>query len=111
MAQEALNNAVKHGAPPIVVRYRAGGTWAELDVDDAGSGLASGAAELAEQTGHLGLLTMAQRAEAIGAELRIGRRPGGGTRVSVVWEANASTAHVAEGASGAAATATALPQP
>ena len=111
IAQEALNNAVKHGAPPIVVRYRAGGTWAELDVDDAGRGLAPGAAELAEQTGHLGLLTMTQRSEAVGAELRIGRRPGGGTRVSVVGEANASTAHVAEGASGAAATATALPQP
>ena len=111
IAQEALNNAVKHGAPHIVVRYRAGGTWAELDVDDAGPGLAPGAAELAEQTGHLGLLTMTQRSEAVGAELRIGRRPGGGTRVSVVWEANASTAHVAKGASGAAATATALPQP
>jgi signal transduction histidine kinase len=111
IAQEALNNAVKHGAPPIVVRYRAGGTWAELDVDDAGPGLPPGAAELAEQTGHLGLLTMTQRSEAVGAELQIGRRPGGGTRVSVVWEASASAAHVAEGASGAAATATALPQP
>jgi hypothetical protein len=31
---------------------------------------------------------MAQRAEAIQADLRIGRRPGGGTRVSIVWEAN-----------------------
>jgi nitrate/nitrite-specific signal transduction histidine kinase len=58
-------------------------------VDDAGPGLASGAAELAEKAGHLGLLNMAQRAEAINAELRIGRRPGGGTRVSVVWEAGA----------------------
>ena len=87
VAQEALANAVKHGAPPIVVRYRSGGTWAELDVDDAGPGLDPGASELAERTGHLGLLNMAQRAEAIQAELRIGRRPGGGTRVSVVWEA------------------------
>jgi signal transduction histidine kinase len=88
VAQEALANAVKHGAPPIVVRYRSGGTWAELDVDDCGPGLESGAPGLAEQTGHLGLLNMAQRAEAIQADLRVGRRPGGGTRVSIVWEAN-----------------------
>jgi len=88
VAQEALANAVKHGATPIVVRYRSGGSWAELDVDDSGPGLEPGAAELAGQAGHLGLLNMAQRAEAIDAELRVGRRPGGGTRVSVVWEAD-----------------------
>jgi signal transduction histidine kinase len=98
VAQEALANAVKHGAPPIVVRYRSGGTWAELDVDDAGPGLDPGAAELAERAGHLGLLNMAQRAEAIQAELRIGRRPGGGTRVSVVWEAGGAQTAGARGA-------------
>ena len=92
VAQEALNNAVKHGAPPIVVRYRAGGSWAELEVDDAGPGLEPGAAELAERTGHLGLMTMAQRAEAVGAELRVGRRPGGGTRVALAWEADPAAA-------------------
>ena len=128
IAQEALANAVKHGAPPIVVRYRAGGTWAELDVDDCGPGMAPGVAALAEQSGHQGLLNMTQRAEAIGAELRVGRRPGGGTRVNVVWEAAAAanpaiapevagaasgtaSASGAASASGPAATATAVPQP
>ena len=116
IAQEALANAVRHGAPPIVVRYRAGGTWAELDVDDSGPGLAPGAAALAEQSGHQGLLNMTQRAEAVGAELRVGRRPGGGTRVNVVWEAAASANPAIDPASGvssaigAAATATAVPQ-
>src|ERR1035437_2386798 len=86
VAQEGLSNAIRHGAPPIVVRYRSGEGWSELDVDDSGSGLASDAAEKAELTGHLGLLNMAQRAEAIGGTLKIGRRPGGGTRVSLVWE-------------------------
>ena len=86
VAQEALSNAVRHGAPPVVVRYRSRPGWVELEVDDSGGGVEDGAAERAEQTGHLGILNMTQRAEAVGANLRIGRRPGGGTRVSFVWE-------------------------
>ena len=85
VAQEALSNAIRHGAPPIVVSYRAAQDWVELRVDDSGPGLADGAAGLAEQTSHLGLLTMTQRAETLGASLTIGRRPGRGTRVSLVW--------------------------
>ena len=87
VAQEAVANAARHGAPPILVRYRGGGSWAELEVDDSGPGVAPGAAELAEQTGHLGLLNMTQRAESIGGQLVLGRRPGGGTRVRLAWEA------------------------
>jgi signal transduction histidine kinase len=109
VAQEALANAVKHGAPPITVRYRSGGGWAELDVDDSGPGLEPGAAELAEETGHLGLLNMAQRAEAIHADLRVGRRPGGGTRVSVVWEADAAPATTAATTATSAATTATSP--
>jgi signal transduction histidine kinase len=89
VAQEALSNAVRHGAPPVVVRYRSRPGWVELEVDDSGGGVEEGAAERAEQTGHLGILNMTQRAEAVGANLRIGRRPGGGTRVSLVWESAA----------------------
>lgn len=89
VAQEALSNAVQHGSPPIVVRYRTRADWVELEVDDSGPGIAAGAAEQAELTGHLGLLTMAQRAEAVGGNLKIGRRPGGGTRVSLIWERGA----------------------
>ena len=86
IAQEALANAVRHGKPPIIVRYVTGRDWVELEVDDSGHGIPAGAADLAEQTGHLGLMNMAQRAEAIGASLKIGRKPGGGTRVALVWE-------------------------
>jgi signal transduction histidine kinase len=96
VAQEALSNAVRHGAPPIVVRYRAREGWVELEVDDAGAGIGEGAAEAAEQTGHLGLLNMTQRSEAVGASLSIRSRPGGGTRVAFVWEqATAPAAAVA----------------
>lgn len=89
VAQEAIGNAVRHGAPPINVRYRGGGSWAELEVDDSGQGVPAGAAEAAERSGHLGLMSMRQRAESIGADLDIGRRPGGGTRVRMVWEPSA----------------------
>ncbi len=97
VAQEAINNAVRHGAPPVWVRYRGGGSWAELEVDDCGTGVPAGAAEAAERTGHLGLMSMSQRAEAIGADLSIGRRPGGGTRVRLVWEGAAEPASPAHG--------------
>jgi signal transduction histidine kinase len=86
VAQEAITNAIHHGAPPITVRYWGGGDWAELIVDDVGPGIPAGAAEVAERSGHMGLMSIAQRAETIGAELTFGRRPGGGTRVHMVWE-------------------------
>jgi signal transduction histidine kinase len=86
IAQEALSNAVRHGEPPVVVRYRSAADRVELTVDDVGPGIPAGAAELAERTGHMGLMNMTQRADAVGAALQIGRRPEGGTRVALVWE-------------------------
>jgi signal transduction histidine kinase len=89
VAQEAIANAARHGAPPICVRYRGGGTWAEIEVDDSGPGIPPGAADRAERTGHLGLMTMSQRAESIGGTLSLARRPGGGSRVRLVWDPEA----------------------
>ncbi|HEU4572550.1 MAG TPA: ATP-binding protein [Candidatus Limnocylindrales bacterium] len=85
VAQEALANAVKHGKPPIVVRYRSTPAGISLAVDDAGPGIADDAPETAEQTGRFGLLNMAQRAEQIGAILDVRRWPGGGTHVALEW--------------------------
>lgn len=87
VAQEALSNAVRHGRPPIVVRYRTASGWAALSVDDAGSGIEPDAAEAAGQAGHFGLLGMAQRAEQIGAILDVRRWPAGGTHVALEWRA------------------------
>jgi signal transduction histidine kinase len=87
VAQEALANAVKHGRPPIVVRYRASPTGASLSVDDAGSGIAAEAREEAATGGHFGLLNMQQRAEQIGAILDVRRWPAGGTHVALEWRA------------------------
>jgi signal transduction histidine kinase len=86
VAQEALANAVKHGRPPIVVRYRSTDGAASLSIDDAGSGINPEARTNAEADGsHYGLLNMAQRAEAIGAILDIRRWPAGGTHVGLEW--------------------------
>jgi signal transduction histidine kinase len=85
VAQEALANAVKHGRPPIVVRYRTTDHGASLSVDDAGPGIAPDAGLAAEQAGHFGLLNMAQRAEQIGAILDVRTWPGGGTHVALEW--------------------------
>ena len=85
VAQEALVNALKHGAPPITVRYRAMPDGVALSVDDSGPGLHAEAAVRAEREGRLGLSSMAQRAEAIGARLTLGTRPGGGTHVGLEW--------------------------
>ncbi|HEX7949735.1 MAG TPA: ATP-binding protein [Candidatus Limnocylindrales bacterium] len=87
VAQEALANAVKHGRPPITVRYHATETGASLAVDDAGAGIEPDAASKAEAEGRFGLLNMQQRAEAIGAILDVRRWPAGGTHVALEWRA------------------------
>ena len=86
VAQEAITNAIKHGRPPIAVRYdvRADGR-VTLAVDDAGDGIGPGASEEAPRQGHFGLANMQQRAEQIGALLDVRRWPGGGTRVALEW--------------------------
>ncbi|MEO8437008.1 MAG: sensor histidine kinase [Chloroflexota bacterium] len=87
VAQEALANAVKHGRPPIVVRYASTSSGVSLSIDDAGPGIAPDAGEAAERSGHFGLLNMQQRAEAIGAILDVRRWPTGGTHVALEWRA------------------------
>jgi signal transduction histidine kinase len=85
VAQEALSNAVKHGRPPIVVRYRSTPSGISLAIDDSGPGIADDAPADAERAGRFGLLNMAQRAEQIGAILDVKRWPSGGTHVALEW--------------------------
>lgn len=88
VAQEALSNAVKHGKPPIVVRYSTSTAGASLSIDDAGPGIEPGAGDAAESDGHFGLINMQQRAEGIGAILDVRRWPAGGTHVKLDWRAH-----------------------
>jgi signal transduction histidine kinase len=85
VAQEALANAVRHGRPPIVVRYSTTSSGASLSIDDAGPGIEPDVISAAERPGHFGLLNMQQRAEAIGAILDVRRWPSGGTHVALEW--------------------------
>lgn len=88
VAQEALANAVKHGRPPILVRYATTPGGASLSIDDDGPGIDPDAGEGADRAGHFGLLNMQQRAEAIGAILDVRRWPSGGTHVALDWRAH-----------------------
>jgi len=88
IAQEALNNVVKHaGASHARVILRAshpdGGEALTMVVEDDGCGFDADDV----RSGRLGLGIMAERAESIGADLSIESPPGGGTRVTVVWAA------------------------
>jgi signal transduction histidine kinase len=87
VAQEALANAVRHGQPPITVRFQAASERASLSIDDAGAGIGPDAAETAQHAGRFGMLNMQQRAEQVGAVLDIRRWPTGGTHVAFEWRA------------------------
>jgi signal transduction histidine kinase len=83
IAQEAVNNIVKHSqATHAMVTLQLGET-ARLTVADNGAGFEP-TAVTAE---HLGLKIMRERAEAIGAQCHIYSEPGEGAQVSVVWQA------------------------
>ncbi len=90
IAQEVLNNVLKHAqAHYIQVHLRQDERkWPDpvrvtLEIADDGIGLDPATAG---QRGGLGLPAMEERAEAIGATLRIESELDGGTRVVVTWE-------------------------
>lgn len=87
IAQEALGNAVRHsGAAGIELRVRLRPDALVLVVRDDGVGIDAVATGEAVARGHLGLGSMAERAELIGATLRVEpARPG--TRVTLRWPA------------------------
>ena len=85
IAQEALLNAIKHGRPPVTVRYAARADGVSLTVEDTGPGLDVDAGARALREGRLGLVSMRQRAEAIGARLVMGQAAYGGTHLGLRW--------------------------
>jgi two-component system CheB/CheR fusion protein len=80
IAQEALNNAIKHGrATVIVINLRSDANGLELAVEDNGRGIPSNALN---QGSGMGLHIMRYRARSIGGTLQFGPGPHGGTLVS-----------------------------
>ena len=81
IAQESLNNAVKHsGATQVRVELGAGAEQLRLVVADDGAGF-DATMTLGEAT--WGMRTMRERALAVGAEFSVESAPGRGTRVTV----------------------------
>jgi signal transduction histidine kinase len=88
IAQEALNNVVKHARASTVdltlrcaVAPTGGEREVELQIRDDGRGFDLN--KVAPD--HLGLGIMRERAEAIGARLEVETAAGGGTAVSLYW--------------------------
>jgi signal transduction histidine kinase len=80
IAQEAMQNALRHAeASRIVVRLRGENGRVVLEVEDDGVGFDPGAPELRSR--RLGLTSMEERAQRLGAQLRIDSGRGRGTTV------------------------------
>lgn len=81
IALEALNNVLKHAhARRVTVQLRLADGLACLEVSDDGDGFS---AEAARRKGGLGLKSMAERAQHIGAQFKVQSEPGKGTTVIV----------------------------
>jgi signal transduction histidine kinase len=81
IAQEALNNALKHSrAKSIAVCLLQNGAAVCLEIADDGVGFE---AAHAYQQGKLGLPDMEQRASELGGRLVVTSEPGQGTRIRV----------------------------
>jgi two-component system nitrate/nitrite sensor histidine kinase NarX len=82
VAQEALNNIVKHAdAQHAEITLVRGSDAVELSVSDDGRGFDPRTVP----AGHLGVGIMHERVQSIGGRLSIDSRPAGGTRLHVYW--------------------------
>jgi two-component system, NarL family, sensor histidine kinase UhpB len=80
IAQEAITNAVRHGAPDHVsIRLQLENSRTVLEIEDDGTGFDLDKAALGT-----GIRGMRERADAIGAALEITTAPGKGTKIRLV---------------------------
>lgn len=83
IVQEALTNVRKHAqARKVAVRFRPEGAVLRVEVEDDGRGF--NLEEAKGMPGRFGLRIMEERAQAVGAELRIVSAPGRGARVELL---------------------------
>ncbi len=83
IVQEAVNNVIKHaGTREVTIKLNLCDRPACVEVIDHGTGFVVN--ELAPQRGHLGLVSMAERARELGWALTIDSVPGQGTCVKVL---------------------------
>jgi signal transduction histidine kinase len=91
ITQEALGNARKHSkASQAVINLTFQETRVEMTVNDNGTGFnLSEATTRASGKGSLGIMSMQERAKAIGARLKIDSKAGKGTSIKLEVELNA----------------------
>jgi len=82
VCQEALENVVIHNASQVEINLQHVGDVIELRIRDNGRIFDSEQAQL----GYPGLDMVVERAEALGAQLRVNSRPGYGTEVKLDWK-------------------------
>jgi signal transduction histidine kinase len=81
IAQEALNNALKHaGATSVTVHLHTEGEHVILEVIDNGVGFDP---DIVSDQGGMGLTNIRERAERLGGTLTIFAQPGQGTRIQI----------------------------
>ena len=84
VVREAVENALRHsGASAIAVELSGNALSLHLSVIDNGVGLPAG---VGLGAGHLGMLGMRERAQAVGASVSYGRGQESGTRVTFHWQ-------------------------
>ncbi|HET9544908.1 MAG TPA: ATP-binding protein [Gaiellaceae bacterium] len=82
IVREAMTNAVRHGGATAVSVELEAGSGLRLRVVDDGQGFAVD--DAAGAPAGFGLVSMRERAEALGGQLTVASRPGEGTRVELV---------------------------
>lgn len=81
IAQESLNNAIKHSrATQLDMALNLQDQAVRLDIQDNGVGFDSG-----NKYSGMGMSTMQERAESINAALTVSSQVGAGTQVALVW--------------------------
>lgn len=85
ISQEALNNIAKHAqAKKVEISLYAASDRVVLDITDDGVGFDAGETPPDQQ--HWGLITMRERAEAVGIAFHLESAPGAGTRIALEAE-------------------------
>ena len=83
IAQEALQNALRHAAAArVMLRLEISPDRVRLTVEDDGRGFAVEDAAAGRTAGRFGLLGMRERARLLGGTLQIESAPGAGTRIT-----------------------------
>ena len=77
--EESLSNAIRHGRAKVVRIELEKGDGLRLAVEDDGEGIG----DSRESSGGFGLVSMRERAEALGGTLQVAPAAGRGTRVDV----------------------------